>query len=206
MLRLAVLTSVVIAAAFGGVAAAGSGAEPQKPTKEFRKAFEKVFTPPKLGRDFGAFAVLVANDVPTVSRYGHMRSPGDMQGFQTIKVDVVDGQLSYDTQSFAKHSVGTLLKRGEVVGIVHVGYGKGTVELSFETRRKLLVTRSEVGNPVQQQTEGELCTTVLRFRLPADLPQPATAAEVPAALEYVGAFLKAFPDEASAVAYSGSLE
>jgi hypothetical protein len=200
MLRPAVVASVVF------VAAVGSAAEPQKPTKEFRKAFEKVFTPPRLGHDFGAFAVLVADDVPTVSRYGHMRSPEDMQGFQTIRVDVVDGQLSYDAKSFAKHSVGTLLKRGEVVGIVHVGYGKGTVELSFETRRKLMVTRTEVGAPVKQQTEGELCTTVLRFRLPTGLAQPATAAEVPAALEYVGGFLKAFPDEASALAYARSLK
>jgi hypothetical protein len=200
MLRRAFVASVFL------VAAVGTAAEPQKPTKDFRKAFEKVFTPPRLGHDFGAFAVLVADDVPTVSRYGHMRSPEDMQGFQTIKVDVVDGRLSYDTKSFAKYSVGTLLKRGEVVGIVHVGYGKGTVELSFETRRKLMVTRSEVGSTSPQRTEGEFCTTVLRFRLPAGLAQPATAADVPAALEYVGGFLKAFPDEVSAATYARSLE
>ena len=199
-MRFALVVGMVCATVAGGPEAAA-----QKPTKEFRQGFEQVFTPPRLGHDFGAFAVLTADDVPTVSRYGSLRSAEDQQGFVTVRADVVEGRLSYDTEAFARNPLGVLLKRGEVVGLVHVGYGKGTVELNFEARRKLDVTRAELGDPTALHREDEACTTVLRFRLPAHLPQPLTAAEVPAALEYVGGFLKAFPDEAAARAYSRSL-
>ena len=179
-------------------------AEAQKPTKEFRKAFQEVFTPAKLGRDFGSFAVILKDGIPAVSRYGEVRSPSDLQGFQTIHVDVVDGQLAYDAKA-AKSPLGTLLRRGEVVGIPYIGYGDGSVHVNFEALQTRSVTRSDVNHGGSVQTRREAFTTVMRFRLPASLPRPAGPSEVPAVLDLVGAYLKPFRDEASARAFAASL-
>jgi hypothetical protein len=179
-------------------------AEAQKPTKEFRKAFQEVFTPAKLGRDFGSYAVILKDGIPAVSRYGEVRSPSDLQGFQTIHVDVVDGQLVYDGRA-VKSPLGVLLWRGEVVGIPYIGYGDGRVDVNFEALQTRSVQRSDVSHGGASQTRREAFTTVLRFALPASLPRPAGPSEVTAVLELVGVYLKPFRDEASARQFAASL-
>jgi hypothetical protein len=179
-------------------------AEAQKPTKEFRKAFQEVYTPAKLGRDFGSFAVILRDGIPAVSRYGEVRSPSDLQGFQTIHVDVLDGQLLYDAKA-VRSPTGTLLRRGEVVGIPYVGYGDASVHVNFEALQTRSVTRTEVDHGGSSRTSREAFTSVLRFKLPASVPRPAGPAEVPVVLELVGAYLKPFRDEASARSFAASL-
>ncbi len=151
----------------------------RKPWGGFRKAFEGLHAARQI-TTFGAFAVLM-DGIPTVSKaLTYARSPGDSTGGLNDP-GWTSSTASYDAKSFAKHSISTLARRGEVAGYRprRLRGGHGRTEAS-KTRRKLMVTRTTRSLPREQRTEA--ARAVLRFRLPPVWPSPLTA-EVPAALE-----------------------
>lgn len=172
------------------------GARPvaaEKLPEEFRFGFEKAYRPGL------TFAVVVQPGVPTTSIYG-------VRGDQTdahYSVDIIDGQWKtsgglLDTDQTAVD----FLSKGEVMELASASYKDNRVDLRFVSLEAKKVTR---GSGWSKSDKREPVATNFKFFFPVPKSKVMTAADVPMATEYVGAYLKHFRDEASARAFSARL-
>jgi hypothetical protein len=165
----------------------------EKLPEEFRFGFEKAYRPGL------TFAVVVQPGVPTTSIYG-------VKGDQTnahYSVDILDGQWKssgglLDTDQTAVD----FLMRGEVMELASTSYKDNRVDMRFVSLEAKKVSR---GSGWGKSEKREPVATNFKFFFPVPKSKVMTAADVPMALEYVGAFLRPFRDEASARAFSARL-
>lgn len=162
-------------------------------SEEFRFGFEKSYRPGL------TFAVVVQPGVPTTSIYG-------VKGDQTnahYSVDILDGQWRtsgglLDTDQTAVD----FLTKGEVMELASMSYKDNRVDMRFVSLEAKKVTR---GSGWSKSEKREPVATNFKFFFPVPKSKAMTAADVPMALQYVGAYLRPFRDEASARAFSARL-
>jgi hypothetical protein len=172
-------------AALALLAAPLSGAEKLSPS--FRAAFERSFKP---GR---TFAVVVQEGVPTTSVYG---VDGKSSSTAHYSVDVVDGRwktaqgiLDFD------QTAADFLNKGEVMEVNSVSYKENRLDLRMVSVEAHKVTR---GSLFKSNNREPVATNFKFF-----FPFPALDdKDVPKALEYIGLYLRAFPTEQEARAFS----
>ena len=165
----------------------------EKLPEEFRFGFEKSY------RAGLTFAVVVQPGVPTTSIYG-------VNGDQTdahYSVDIIDGQWKtsgglLDTDQTAVD----FLTKGEVMELASVSYKDNRVDMRFVSLEAKKVTR---GGGWSKSEKREPVATNFKFFFPVPKSKVMTAADVPMAIEYVGAYLRPSRDEASARAFSARL-
>jgi hypothetical protein len=174
--------SVVMAA----IALAAAPARAEKIPPEFRSAFEG-----KVRK--GAYAVVVQKGVPTTSIYG-------VNGDQTdafYAVDIKGGEWRtsegwLDLNQVAADS----LVLGEVMEVVDVTFKDARIDLRMVSLEAHKVTR---GSGFSKSTKREPVSTNFKFFFPFAV---RTAQDLPQALEYVEAWLRVFPSESAARAFS----
>jgi hypothetical protein len=165
----------------------------EKLPSEFKAAFERKFW---VGR---TYAVVMQPGVPTTSIYG---VKGDSTNAH-YSVDVIDGSwrtsgglLDFD------QTVADFLDLGEVVELASMSYKDNRVDLRMVSVEAKKVTR---GSGFGKSTKREPVATNFKLFFPVPKSQVMTAADVPMAIEYVEAYLKAFPSEAQARTYAAQL-
>ena len=174
------------------LAGAGTvGAE--KLPSEFKAAFERKFW---VGR---TYAVVMQPGVATTSIYG---VKGDSTNAH-YSVDVVDGswRTSEGLLDFDQ-TAADFLDLGEVVELASMSYKDNRVDLRMVSVEAKKVTR---GSGFGKSTKREPVATNFKFFFPVPKSQVMTAADAPMAIDYVEAYLRAFPSESQARTYSAQL-
>ena len=168
-----------------------AGAE--KLPSEFRAAFEQRFW---VGR---TYAVVMQAGVPTTSVYG---VNGDSTNAH-YSIDVVDGgwKTSEGLLDFDQ-TAADFLDLGEVMELGSLSYKDNRVDLRMVSVESKKVTR---GSGFAKSTKREPVATNFKFFFTVPKSKVMTAADVPAALEYVEAYLKPFPNEPAARAFAAQL-
>jgi hypothetical protein len=172
-----------------------------KPGKEFKAEIEKTVKGQKWDK-FRSYAVVLENGIPIVSRFGASREADD-PGWVTVHVDVVDGELSFDRKDHEADAAIDFLRRGDVVGVGWLGYGDRTVEVNLVTVKGRAVTRTDEKS--RRTTADETMNAVMKFRLPAAIPDPPTAGDAGAVHAYMGRYLRFFDDVKDARAHAAGL-
>ena len=186
--------AVLACAAF--VLGAAGPARAEKIAGDFRAAFERDFT---RGR---TYAVCMQRGVPTTSING---VKNDSNGTAHYSIDI------YDEQSW-KTSAGILdfdqtaadfLDLGEVMELADISWKDNRVDLRMVSLEAKKVTR---GNWLLKTERREPVATNFKFFFPSEWKSRyLSASDVPAALAFVGAWLRPFPNEQSARGYSAQL-
>jgi hypothetical protein len=165
-----------------------AAAEAEKLGSEFRAAFEQKF------REGQSYAVVARKGVPTTSIYG-------VKGDQTnahYSINIVEGdwrtsQGLLDTDQTAAD----FLDLGEVMELANISYKDNRIDLRMVSVESKKVTR---GGGFLSSTAREPVATNFKFFLPYPKSKVLTSADVPAVVDYIGAYLKVFPDESRAKA------
>jgi hypothetical protein len=165
----------------------------EKLPNEFRAAFEKVCRPKR------SFAVVVQKGVPTTSIYGVEGKSTDAH----YSIDVVDGEwktseglLDFD------QTAADFLDLGEVMELDSISYKDNRVDLRMVSIESKKVTR---GSGWSKSTKREPVATNFKFFLPFPKPQVVLASDMPTVQEYIGAYLRFFPNEEEARRYAAQV-
>ena len=179
-----------IAAAMAAVAFTAVPARAEKVSPEFRSAFEgKV-------RKGASYAVVVQKSVPTTSIYGVKGDQTD--AFYSVDIKGGEWQTSEGWLDLNQVSVDTL-EPGEVMEVVDVTFKDARVDLRMVSLEAHKVTR---GTGFSKSTKREPVSTNFKFFFPFAV---RTAQDLPTALEYVEAWVRLFPSESAARAFSGQI-
>ena len=150
--------------------ASAPSASAGKLSPDFRRTFERTFTPKR------TFAVVMQKGVPTTSIYG---VKGDSTGAH-YSIDVVDGRWKTSSGLFDfDQTMADWLELGEIMELDSIAYRDNRVDLRMVSREAHKVTR---GSGFSQRTTPEPVATNFKFFLPYPQAQELTAAEVPAAV------------------------
>jgi len=165
----------------------------EKVPSEFKAPFEQKFW---AGR---TYAVVMQKGIPTTSIYG---VKGDSTNAH-YSVDVVDGNwktseglLDFD-QTYAD-----FLDLGEVMELSSLSWKDNRVDMKLVSVESKKVTR---GSGFSKSTKREPVATNFKFFFSFPKSKVMTAADVPAALEYVQTYLQPFPNESQARTYAALL-
>jgi len=171
-------------------------ARAEKIPGDFRAAFERAFTK---GR---TYAVCMQKGVPTTSING---VKNDSNGTAHYSIDIFDeqnwktstGMLDFD------QTAADFLDLGEVMELADISWKDNRVDLRMVSLEAKKVTR---GSWILKTERREPVATNFKFFFPSEWKgRYLSAGDVPAALEYVGAWLKSFPNEQAARGYSAQL-
>lgn len=185
---------VLVYAALTLVAPALARAE--KIPGDFRAAFEREFTK---GR---TYAVCMQKGVPTTSING---VKNDSNGTAHYSIDIFDeqnwktstGMLDFD------QTAADFLDLGEVMELADISWKDNRVDMRMVSLEAKKVTR---GSWILKTERREPVATNFKFFFPSEWKSRyLSASDVPAALAYVGAWLRPFPNEQSARGYSAQL-
>lgn len=172
-----------------------AGAPPlraEKLPQDFRNAFEGTF------RTKRTHAVVMMEGLPTTSIYG---VKGDSTGGTAhYSIDVKDGgwKTSEGILDFDQKAA-DFLRKGEVLELDSIAYKDNRVDLRMVSLEAHKVTRGEW---FLKSRKPEPVATNFKFFFPFRV---AGAADVPKAVEYIDQYLRVFPGEAEARAYSARL-
>jgi len=167
----------------------------QQLSDEFKATFEKTFRPHR------TYVVLVRDKIPTVSIYG--LDGKQTSGIAHFSIDIKEGEWE-PSQGFldTNQQPSDVLSRGELLELDSISYKENRVDLRLVSVEAHKVTR---GAGWLGQTKREPVATNFKFFLPAPKGRTLTADDMPAVLEYLGAYLRPFPNEEEARTYAASL-
>ena len=164
----------------------------EKLPQDFRTAFEQAIRPRR------THAVVMMERLPTTSIYG---VKGDTTGGTAhYSIDVVDGgwKTSEGIMDFDQ-TAADFLRKGEVMEVASVSYKDNRLDMRMVSLEAHKITRGEW---ILKTNKPEIVATNFKFFFPFRV---TGAADVPKALEYIGQFLKPFPGEVEARAYSARM-
>jgi hypothetical protein len=172
------------------LAASPSWAE--KLPQDFRTAFEQAIRPRR------THAVVMMEGLPTTSVYG---VKGDTAGGTAhYSIDVVDGgwKTSEGLMDFDQ-TAADFLRKGEVMEVASIAYKDNRLDLRMVSLEAHKVTRGEW---ILKSRKPEPVATNFKFFFPFRV---TGAADVPKALDYIAQFVKPFPGEVEARAFSARM-
>jgi hypothetical protein len=176
--------------------AAASSVRAEKIPGDFRAAFERDFT---RGR---TYAVCMQKGVPTTSING---VKNDSNGTAHYSIDIFDEQ-SWKTSAGIldfDQTAADFLDLGEVMELADISWKDNRVDMRMVSLEAKKVTR---GNWLLKTERREPVATNFKFFFPSDWKNRyLSAADVPAALAFVGAWLRPFPNEQGARGHSAQL-
>lgn len=178
-----------VAAVMAAVALTVVPARAEKIPPEFRSAFEG-----KVRR--GSYGVVVQKGVPTTSIYGVKGDQTD--AYYSVDVKGGDWQTSEGWLDLNQVAVDSLVA-GEVMEVVDVTFKEARIDLRMVSLEAHKVTR---GTGFGKSTKREPVSTNFKFFFPFPL---RSAQDLPQALEYVEAWVRLFPSESAARAFSGQI-
>lgn len=175
------------------VLAGALSASAEKIPNDFRAEFERTF------REKQSYAVVMQDRIPTTSVYG-------TDGKQTdayFSIDVVDGRMQeskgvFDLNQTAADELGL----GEVLELVDVSYKDNRIDLRCVSLEAHKVKRGEW---LLKTEKREPVSTNFKFFLPFDKKYVLSPNDMVKVLRYVEDYLKVFPSEEAARAYSAKL-
>jgi hypothetical protein len=111
-------------------------------------------------------------------------------------VDIVDGNWRTSEGILdMDQTAADFLEKGEVMELASISYKDNRVDLRMVSLEAKRVTR---GSWPLKTEHREPVATNFKFFFPFDKSQAMSARDMPAVEQYIGAYLKVFPDEASA--------
>ena len=174
------------------VLAAPAALRAEKVPQDFRTAFEQTF------RKKSTHAVVMMEGLPTTSIYG---VKGDTTGGTAhYSIDVKDGgwKTSEGILDFDQ-TAADVLHKGEVMELDSIAYKDNRLDLRMVSLEAHKVTRGEW---ILKSHKPEPVATNFKFFFPFTV---TGAADAPKAVEYIDHYLRVFPNEAAARAYSARL-
>lgn len=177
-----------------GVLALAAPAAAEKLSNQFKAEFEKTFKPKR------TYAVVMKEGVPTTSIYG---IEGNDAGTAHFSIDVVDGDWRASTGLFDTAQVAAdTLDRGEILELDSISYKDNRVDMRFVSVESHKVKR---GDWILKTEKREPVATNFKFFLPFDKKQALGPAHMEEVIRYVEGYLRVFPNEDGARAYSAKL-
>ena len=164
----------------------------EKVPQDFRKAFEQTF------RTKHSHVVVMVEGLPTTSIFGvDGESTG---GTAHYSIDIRDGgwKTSEGFMDFDQ-TAADVLHRGEVMELDSIAYKDDRLDMRMVSLEAHRVTR---GSWILKSRKPEPVATNFKFFFPFKV---TGASDVPRALEYIAQYLKVFPNEAEARAYSAQV-
>ena len=164
----------------------------EKLPQDFRTAFEKTF------RKKSTHAVVMMEGLPTTSVFG---VKGDTTGGTAhYSIDVKDGgwKTSEGIMDFDQ-TAADVLRKGEVMELDSIAYKDNRLDLRMVSLEAHKITRGEW---ILKSRKPEPVATNFKFFFPFTV---TGAADVPKAIAYIDHYLRVFPGEAEARAYSARL-
>jgi len=172
------------------VALTAAPARAEKIPPEFRSAFEgKV-------RKGASYAVVVQKGVPTTSIYGVKGDQTD--AFYSVDIKGGEWQTSEGWLDLNQVAVDSLVQ-GEVMEVADVTFKDARIDLRMVSIEAHKVTR---GSGFSKSTKREPASTNFKFFFPFAV---RSAQDLPQVLEYIEAWVRLFPSESAARAFSGQL-
>ncbi len=179
-----------IAAVMAAVALTAVPARAEKIPPEFRSAFEgKV-------RKGASYVVIVQKGVPTTSIYGVKGDQTD--AFYSVDIKGGDWQTSEGWLDLNQVAVDSLVP-GEVMEVADVTFKDARIDLRMVSLEAHKVTR---GTGFIKSTKREPVSTNFKFFFPFAVRSPQ---DLPQVLEYIEAWVRLFPSESAARAFSGRI-
>ncbi len=178
------------------ILAGGVPARAEKIPPDFRAAFERAFIK---GR---SYAVCVQKGVPTTSING---VKNDSYGTAHYSIDVLDAQTFKPSNGILDldQVAADFLDLGEVLEVNDVSWKDNRVDLRMVSVESKKVTR---GAWILKTEQRELVATNFKFFFPPEWKgRYLSAADVPAALQFVGSWLVPFPNQAAARDFTAQL-
>lgn len=163
---------------------------------DFRLAFEREFVK---GR---TYAVCMQRGIPTTSING---VKNDSNGTAHYSIDVFDDQAWKTSAGILDfdQTAADFLDQGEVMEMADLSWKDNRVDLRMVSVESKKVTR---GNWLLKTERREPVATNFKFFFPPEWKSRyLSAADVPAALDFVRAWLRPFPNEQAARSYSAQL-
>ena len=165
-------------------------ARAEKIPPEFRSAFEgKV-------RKGASYAVVVQKGVPTTSIYGVKGDQTD--AFYSVDIKGGEWQTSEGWLDLNQVAVDSLVQ-GEVMEVADVTFKDARIDLRMVSIEAHKVTR---GSGFSKSTKREPASTNFKFFFPFAV---RSSQDLPQVLEYIEAWVRLFPSESAARAFSGQL-
>jgi hypothetical protein len=164
----------------------------EKVPQDFRKAFEQTF------RTRHSHVVVMVEGLPTTSIFGvDGESTG---GTAHFSIDIRDGgwKTSEGFMDFDQ-TAADVLHKGEVMELDSIAYKDDRLDMRMVSLEAHRVTR---GSWILKSRKPEPVATNFKFFFPFKV---TGAADLPRALEYIDDYLKVFPNEAEARAYSAQV-
>jgi len=162
----------------------------EKIPPEFRSAFEgKV-------RKGASYAVVVQKGVPTTSIYGVKGDQTD--AFYSVDIKGGEWQTSEGWLDLNQVAVDSLVQ-GEVMEVADVTFKDARIDLRMVSIEAHKVTR---GSGFSKSTKREPASTNFKFFFPFAV---RSAQDLPQVLEYIEAWVRLFPSESAARAFSGQI-
>jgi hypothetical protein len=166
----------------------------EKLSNEFKSSFEKTFKPKR------TYAVVMKDGVPTTSIYG---IEGTDSGTAHFSIDVVDGDWTASTGLFDTAQVAAdTLDLGEILELDSISYKDNRVDMRFVSVESHKVKR---GDWILKTEKREPVATNFKFFLPFEKKQVLGPPHMEEIIRYVEGFLRVFPNEDAARAYSAKL-
>lgn len=179
-----------------GVACALALAQPlwaAKLTNEFKSDFERTFKPKR------SFGVVMRDDVPTTSVYGQDGTATDGH----FSIDVIDGRWEVSKGLLDFNQVeADRLNRGEIMELASISYKDNRVDLRFVSLEAHKVAR---GQGFGRSEKREPVATNFKFFLPFDKNHTIGKDDMVEVIRYIEDYLKIFPNEEAARAYSARM-
>jgi hypothetical protein len=164
----------------------------EKVPQDFRNAFEQTF------RSKRSHVVVMVEGLPTTSIYGvDGESTG---GTAHYSIDIKDGEWK-TSEGFMDfdQTAADVLRKGEVMELASIAYKDDRLDMRMVSLEAHRVTR---GSWILKSRKPEPVATNFKFFFPFKV---TGAADVPRALEYIARYLKVFPNETEARAYSAQV-
>ena len=164
-----------------------------KMTNEFKADFERTFKPKR------SFGVVMRDDVPTTSVYGQDGTSTDGH----FSIDVIDGRWEVSKGLLDFNQVeADRLNRGEIMELASISYKDNRVDLRFVSLEAHKVAR---GQGFGRSEKREPVATNFKFFLPFDKTYTIGKDDTVEVIRYIEDFLKIFPSEEAARAYSARM-
>lgn len=162
----------------------------EKLSAEFRAAFEKVY------RKEASHAVVMHGGIPTTSVYGPRKTY--KTGYYDIEIEDGEWRRCPNPDEPDQMELGRL-EKGEIVKLAGIAYKDNRINLRMVALEPREVTRNSLTRIKDQY---EPVATNFRFFLPFDKSRVLTASDLPVVQKYIEAYLKFFPDQASAQSFA----
>ena len=147
-------------------------------------------------RKGASYAVVVQKGVPTTSIYGVKGDQTD--AFYSVDIKGGEWQTSEGWLDLNQVAVDSL-EQGEVMEVVDVTFKDARIDLRMVSIEAHKVTR---GSGFSKSTKREPASTNFKFFFPFAV---RSAQDLPQALEYIEAWVRLFPSESAARAFSGQV-